>query len=329
MKNFLVLSITLFFFVFLAEISLRVFYPLNLTGDISNYEYDENLGIKLKDNLNSVYITDHRQEVITNKKGTLNYESEFSNYDNLIITIGDSNTQGVGVPFDSSYPFVLYTQLNSEDKESWGVVNMALAAYGTKQAILVYKIKYKIFMKPKFVTYLADKNDYMGDLFFDKGYKHMHLVKNSPRFFGYAEILGYVSQKIELIKRIKYILSETKLSQNYNKVEENFEKVFLNNYAKKLLEFNNYLRNNQISFIFAWNSLDENKNNVCSSEYNFVKNWAKQNNIIFADWCPNFKKIANLSNAIPVINDHSSSHARPWINRIIAQSFRDKILNHK
>ena len=167
MKNFFVFTITLFLLLLSFEIILRVFHPLNLTGDISNYEYDENLGVKLKDNLNSIYITDHRQ-VITNKKGTLNYENEFSNYDNLIITIGDSNTQGVGVPFDNSYPFVLYTQLNSEDNESWGVVNMALAAYGTKQAILVYKLKSKIFRKPKFVTYLIDKNDYMGDLFLIK-----------------------------------------------------------------------------------------------------------------------------------------------------------------
>lgn len=316
----------LFITIISLEILLRLFYPFYQSGNISNYRYDVDLGIKLKENLNDIKITDHRQEVITNQYGTLNYESNFSKYDKLIYAIGDSNTQGSGVPFDSSYPFIMYTDLNSVDENSWGVINVAVAAYGTKQAILMYDATVKKLKKPKYVTYLADKNDYMGDFYFEKGNKHKHLVDRSPRFFGFAKYIGLISNEVEVLKRLKYLLHKKDINKNYHQKEDNFKEVFIDNYSKKILKLNNRLNKENITLIFSWQALGKNKEKICEDEYGTVKEWANENNIVFADWCPSFLKIRELNENIPVINDHSASHARSWVNRIISKSFQEEIL---
>ena len=327
MKNFWLTVFTSVILFSIIEISLRTFVPMHQSGDISNYEYNEDLGIVLRKNLNNVKITDHRQEVITNNFGTLNYENNFSNYDKLIFSIGDSNTMGTGVPFDSSYPFILFTGINSDDSNNWGVVNLALAAFGTKQTLLSYDLFKKHFDKPTFVTYLADQNDHMGDYFFNLGQKHGHLIKDSPRFFGTAEYLGYISNYSEILKRIKYLIHLEKRNKNYHQEEIDFNNTFIKHYANKIINFNSKLKEKNIVFIFSWHSLGKKKENVCGADYEFVKNWTKENNIIFSDWCPYFKKITKINDKIPVTNDHSASHARSWVNRIIAKSFKEKILD--
>ena len=326
MNKFLSSCFILFTTVISLEILLRLFIPFYQSGNISNYKYDINLGIKLKENLNDVKITDHRQEVITNQYGTLNYENNFSKYDKLIYTIGDSNTAGSGVTFDNSYPFIMYTDLNSIDENSWGVINVAVAAYGTKQAILMYDSIVAKLKKPKFVTYLADKNDYMGDIYFEKGDKHNHLVDGSPRFFGFAKYIGIISNEVEILKRLKYFLHKKDINKNYHKKEFNFKKVFYNNYSNKILNLNNRLNKENITLIFSWQTFGKNTEKICKDEYNTVKEWANNNNIIFADWCPSFLKIRELNENIPVMNDHSASHARSWVNRIISKSFQEEIL---
>ena len=327
MNKLLFSCLIILFITISIEVLLRTFFPLNQSGNISNYKYDKDLGIKLKEELNDIKITDHRQEVFTNKYGTLNYEDNFSKYDKLIFTIGDSNTQGVGVPFDSSYPFILYTELNSLDNDNWGVINLALASYGTKQALLIYELSVEKFKKPDFVTYLADKNDYMSDNYFERGDKHKHLVHGSPRFFGLAKYLGIVSNEIEIMKRTKYLINKKNIDTNYHKKEKNFKKLYTENYSKKIININNKLKKEGITFIYSWNDIEKDKNKICKTEYNFVKKWASDNKVKFADWCPTFLKITQLNNDIPVLNEHSASHARSWINRIISNSFREEILN--
>ena len=114
MKKYLIIFFTVLIFT---EILLRLFVPIVQTGTKKNYIYDDIIGVKLKKNLRSVVLKDYIEETITNKYGSVNYQNDFSKYDQVVFAIGDSNTMGVGVQFDESYPFQMYLELNTGQKK--------------------------------------------------------------------------------------------------------------------------------------------------------------------------------------------------------------------
>jgi len=127
------------------EIFLRLFNPLVLTGGyIGNYVYDKELGVRIKKGY-WTNTTDYRQEVYVNDIGTVNFEDNFNEYKNLIFALGDSYTQGTGLPSDSSYPFQLSLSLNTINgyyKKDYAFFNLGLSAYGGVQDLMTYQ-KYK------------------------------------------------------------------------------------------------------------------------------------------------------------------------------------------
>src|SRR5665648_756670 len=85
------------------EIFLRIFNPLYFSQPIDAYQYDKDLGYRLRPGLHIFNLTDYQQEFRIAKSGALSFQEDFSDYAFIIFTLGDSFTQGLGVPNDASY----------------------------------------------------------------------------------------------------------------------------------------------------------------------------------------------------------------------------------
>ena len=168
-----------------AETVLSVFFPIHLTAYIKAYQYDEQMGVRLKENIHYFNTTDYQQEVRTNKLGSVNFQESFQDYPVLVYAIGDSYTQGTGLPSDASYPFQLDLLLNMQNgsyRPRFGVINLGLAAFGSKQSLLSLQIFSEKFGRPDYVLYLAAFNDLRDDVLFDNGYRHKQMVDGNPRY---------------------------------------------------------------------------------------------------------------------------------------------------
>jgi len=330
MKKYIFYSIIATFI--LIELSLRIFAPIIETGTVTNYKYDETLGIKYKNNLRSVVLKDYIEETITNKFGTVNYQNDFSKYDKIIFSIGDSNTMGAGVQFDESYPFQMYLELNNgllSNDFSYGVVNLGIQASGTIAALIIYEIFKSKISRPDYVTHLGTSNDYRDDLYFESGKKHSHLIDGSPRLYGYGGKINFIISKIEFLKRLKLIYSSLryvpiKIGSNLPDKFEIFKKGFDEKTSHRYLEFNEKSNKENFKFILSWSG-DSNIKNPCDKSYYYIKEWAQKNNIYFADWCSNYKKIHKKIPELTSTNNHSAKHYKTWVNKIISNSFAEKI----
>ncbi|NRA00431.1 MAG: hypothetical protein HRU01_28425, partial [Myxococcales bacterium] len=98
----LLLAVTVVLLI--AEILLRNFAPIYLVGRLDWYQYDSELAIRLKPSMHSLHLSDHQSEIKTNDLGTVNFQENFDDYDQVIFAAGDSYTEGVGLPADASYP---------------------------------------------------------------------------------------------------------------------------------------------------------------------------------------------------------------------------------
>ena len=96
----------------IGECTLRSFAPIHLTGIQSAYEYDAELGYRLKSGVHQFLLTDHLQEIRTGKLGNVGFADDFARYPTLVFALGDSYTQGTGNPSDTAYPFQLDMLLN-------------------------------------------------------------------------------------------------------------------------------------------------------------------------------------------------------------------------
>jgi hypothetical protein len=114
----------------LAEGLLRIFWPLYYPDNYRMYLYDSAAGYRLKSSLHSFRTTDYQEEILTNRLGTANFQQDFSGYKNKVFALGDSLTQGIGLPADASYLFQLDLLLNVRDGRyfmDYGVVNLGVA----------------------------------------------------------------------------------------------------------------------------------------------------------------------------------------------------------
>ena len=214
MMGIVVVSILFLFISF--EIILRLLFPIYLTGYIGAYQYDKELGYRLKDDVRMLKTTDYQQEILTNTLGTVNFQNNFDKYQILIFVVGDSFTQGTGLPSDASYPFQLDLLLNMESDryiKKYAVVNLGLAAFGGEQNLLALKRYAQKLGKPNFILYLGSSNDYEDDLLFKSGYRHKHLVEGSPYWGWYLRPLMWLSNETEIGKRVKILLGSIQRSR--------------------------------------------------------------------------------------------------------------------
>ena len=122
----------------LMEIILRQVAPIYPTGGMPQaYEYDPELGYRLRPDVHLFRTTDFQQEVRVNQLGTANFQDNFDGYQSLVFAFGDSFTHGLGVPADMSYPAQLDLILNENQEgfyeKRFGVVNLGTPGFGGEQ----------------------------------------------------------------------------------------------------------------------------------------------------------------------------------------------------
>lgn len=88
------------------------------------------------------------------------------------------------MPSDASYPFQLDLLLNEQAsgvyRKEYGVVNLGIAAVGGEQELLIAEHWRVLIGAPSFILYLGCDNDYDDDALFRGGYRHHHIVIDSP-----------------------------------------------------------------------------------------------------------------------------------------------------
>ena len=329
LKKFLIFFLMMSVVLLILELILSLFFPLNLVGGyIGAYEYNKQLGVKLKPSIHFLHTTDFQQEVYTNKDGLVNYQSDFSKYKSLAYAVGDSFTQGTGLPSDASYPLQLDLMLNiGEDnkyKNNIAVVNLGLGAYGGEQSLIVLNENIDKRKSPAYILYLGYSNDHVDDQLFLSGYRHKHLVDGSPYWGVFLQPLQWVSNSLEIGKRLKVIVGSFRRKRQVNlpstseaSEKENVAKLQISVF-KRLKEIAK--KNNSILIVgWAENPSDN------SMSYEWLRRWSENNNVEFADWYTSVKSVQNNIPNLPVYNEHSGGHYRTWVNTIIARTYADII----
>ncbi len=313
----------------LIELLLRLFMPLTATsGNIDWYEYDEELGVKIKPNLNERGLEgDYQAEIRTNAIGTVNYQEDFKKYKKIIFSAGDSFTQGTGLYSDATYPFQLDIKLNvkqGEYRTEYGVVNLGLASYGLLQSIITIERYSRLISKPDFILFYGYSNDYADDMLFKSGYRHSHLVDNNPKYNKtLLSLMQWSSVNVEIIKRAKIIYSSIRrqkvLASSIIPRDQNSSLASMQEERfDDLLQMSKKLGS---KLIVGW----ANSQTSDDGSYAWLKEWAATHNVGFADWWPKQVSISEGFPTLPLENRHITGHYKTWVNEVIASSFLENI----
>jgi hypothetical protein len=306
----------------ISECALREFAPIHLTGIPSAYEYDEELGYRLKSGTHQYLSTDHLEEIRTGKLGNVGFEDDFSRYPALAFALGDSYTQGTGNPADTSYPFQLDLLVNQDADgfygERLGVVNLGLAAFGTEQSLRAARRYAGIVGKPKYVLYLGCDNDLDDDDVFRSGARHRHLVDGSPTWGRWVEPILWLSG-FEVTKRAKLALAQFRDARRAAKANAAVSPDVRNQSVAErvwptLAQITALAREWDAKIVVSWANPD-------SPSYAWLRTKAAEEGIPFADWAPRMRSVQERMPDLPYANSHSSGHWRPWTNGVIAESY--------
>lgn len=312
------------------EIILRTFFPVYQVAILQAYQYDPELGTRLHDNVHLFKTTDFQQEIRTNPLGTVNFQDDFNGYETLVFAVGDSFTQGTGLPSDMSYPAQLDLILNEDDKgfyqKKYGVVNLGIAASGGEQALISMRRWAGSVGQPKVILYLGCANDYEDDVLFNNGFRHKHMVDGSPTWGPLVRPLQWLTDDLQIGIRLKVAISNLRRmgSQNEqnNLTDQKKQIPSIAELERPVLEkILAYARENNAELIVGWSD-DE-------TSYGWLKTWAQENSVKFADWAPKVKAVESSIPALPEDNQHSGGHHRGWVNHVIAEEYARQIRDTK
>jgi hypothetical protein len=337
MKNFLLFLLALIAALAMAEVFLRQFMPIHFMSANESYRYDREMGFVAKPGYYLVQ-KDYQQEFRVNPLGTVNMQEDFRGYEGLIFTLGDSYTQGLGVPADASYPFQLELLLNLDEngtyRRKYGVVNLGLSSFGGEQSLIALKRYIGILGKPALVLYLGSENDYSDDQWFKSGGSHRGIVEGNPYWGWMYYPAKWCLVDMEIGKRLKYMVSQIRINAHYESIgvvsapmaraglEPPVRKVCV---ARQELDvIGRVIRTaeeNGARVILSWSS--------GGPSYQFLKAWAEENGYVFADWARAVDSVLAGIPALPVGNPHSGGHYRTWVNHLIAREYARQIkMNH-
>lgn len=307
----------------LIEVFLRIFMPIYQTSILEAYEYDAELGTKLKPGIHLFETTDYQDEIKTNKLGTSNFQENWEAYETLVLAAGDSYTQGTGLPADMSYPAQLELTLNTDAEGGYspkfGVVNIGVPGYGGEQSIIAIRRWWDAApIKPRFILYMGCDNDYEDDVLFRSGYRHNHLVDGNPKWGSLVKPLQWVTSDLQIAIRMKIALGKMRRSaigvSDGATADASAAGPTVAELERSVLErLKTFAAEKNAVLILGWS--DQGR------AYEWAKNWAAENNIEFADWASNVGAVRELSPDIPIDNQHSGGHHRGWVNRLIAERF--------
>ena len=317
----------------LAEILLRLFLPLHFISSNENYMYDEELGFRAKPG-HSLVLKDYQQELYVNPLGTINFQRDFKDYEQLVFALGDSYTQGTGLYSDANYPFQLDLLLNlGEDgayRKKLGVVNLGLSAFGGEQSLIALKRYIRLLGKPSIVLYLGCDNDYSDDLWFKSGAAHKNILEGNPYWGNWYHPVKWIFVDLEIGKRLKYLVSLKRLAtvrhaggispeaaREKKKETRESPKTLAEMEIEVIRRIIQTAEENGARVILSWANP--------SRGYRFLKSWAKENGYPFADWVPAKESVLQAFSSLPAGNPHSGGHYRTWVNQLIARAYYQEI----
>lgn len=310
----------------LAELALAAWFPLHHADMAAAYQYDEELGVRVKPNLRWADSTDHYRELRTNAKGTVNLQESFGDYRHLVFAIGDSYTEGIGVAMDSAYPFQLDLILNLSEsgyRKDFGVVNLGLAGYGIQQAVITARRYADVIGRPEIIVFVGAHNDPRDDLGFASSGSQLYHVDGNPHVTVPPWLVQAVAST-QLGRRLKRALSPSRGRRA--EVEKKLEKtrrnpVTLPGWSDLQEEYLDALKltaadlKATLIVSFAGDGVD----------YDSLRNWAKREQVPFADWRPRAESVRAALPELPERNAHSGGHLRPWIYRLMAEEIATEI----
>lgn len=302
------------------EVALRLFAPLHLVGFPGAYEFDAELGVRAKPGVHALRTTDHQQELRVNRLGTINFQEDFSGYPIRLFALGDSYTQGTGLPADAAYPFQLDLLLNRDAAGHYerrvAVINLGLAANGGEQSLLILRRFSEKLGRPDVVLYLGAENDASDDAMFLRGDRHRHLVDGSPRWGAALPLVRWAAET-ELGKRLRLALKRQSTANTVrpgarasHSVAEQQRSVFE--------RMKTQCRDKKTTLVVSWAAAP-------SASYDWLKTWAATNDVVFADWLPGVESVRGHIPDLPLNNPHSGGHLRPWVNRFIAEEYARQV----
>lgn len=318
MKKLLLCVLAMSISLVSAEVLLRLFAPLHFTGFTDAYQYDSELGYRAAPG-HHLATTDYQQELFVNDFGTVNFQDSFDDYEHLIFAVGDSFTQGTGLPADASYPFQLDLMLNTSTgsyHKTYGVVNLGLAAYGSEQTLLALKRYIALLGAPKFILYTGCENDAVDDALFASGVRHKNIVQGNPSYGIFYHPLNFVLYKSEVGKRIRFVLQESVIRKSATKSVDSSVSVAEQS-ADTLEKIRTLAREIGATLIVTWSE--------GGYSYEWLQYWADSREVAFADWQPSMTTISQAIPHLPQKNSHSGGHYRTWVNTVIASAFCDLI----
>ena len=306
--------------VLILELVLRIFLPAYYPIIPAAYEYDQELAFQVRPAAHLFKTTDFQQESQSNSLGTANFQERFDDYESLVFTLGDSFTQGIGVPADMSYPFQLDLMLNQDEQgyyvKKFGVVNLGVAGFGGEQELIgLQRWTTRIGRPPSVILYLGCDNDFKDDLMFKNGDRHKTVIAGSP-------VWGRATTPLRLL------LENSQIALISRAVWLDHRQRQLANDALKGMDQRPTVAELELSVIERLRSFAKAHNSVLimswseeTSSYLWLKLWATQNGVAFADWAPRARSVIAAIPPLPRDNQHSARHHRGWTNQVIAAEF--------
>ena len=318
-----------------AEVALRLFAPLHLVGFPGAYEFDAELGVRAKPGVHALRTTDHQQELRVNRLGTINFQEDFSGYPIRLFALGDSYTQGTGLPADAAYPFQLDLLLNRDAAGRYerrvAVINLGLAANGGEQSLLILRRFSEQLGQPHLVLYLGAENDASDDAMFLRGDRHRHLTDGNPRWGAMLPVIRWAAET-EIGKRLRLALNRKAVvgARPEGRAPIAATEPAGAGFALSVAEqqrsvferMKTQCRDKKTTLVVSWAAAP-------SASYDWLKTWAATNDVVFADWLPGVESVRGHIPDLPLNNPHSGGHLRPWVNRVIAEEYARQVAASK
>jgi hypothetical protein len=323
LKRAALFFVSVFVALVVVELALRQFVPTYSVAIPWSYEYDDELAFRLKPAAHLFRTTDFQQESVTNRAGTANFQESFDDYPQLVFTVGDSYTQGLGVPADASYPFQLDLLLNRDAAgfyaKRFGVVNLGVSGYGGDENLLTLRRYVSLLRRPpSYILYLGCDNDMGDDVLFRRGLRHRQFLEGSPYMGRLAVPARWLTEELQIgLKAKRFVLDrnrERARAEAARAATRDGREMSAAEFEAPVLErLNAYAKEQGATLVVGWSN--------AQASYYWLKEWAARNGVAFADWAPRVESVKAAIPALPIDNNHSGGHHRTWTNRVIAEEF--------
>ncbi|HEX8352374.1 MAG TPA: hypothetical protein VF611_05740 [Pyrinomonadaceae bacterium] len=323
LKKISLVLLAIFAGLFIAELSLRLFSPRYYPVIPAAYEYDPETAVRLRPGAHLFATTDHQQETVSNQLGTANFQKSFDDYESLVLAVGDSYTQGTGLPADMSYPAQLDLILNRDEQgfyvKRFGVVNLGVAGFGGEQSFLNLR-RWEARLGPRAtILYLGCDNDFEDDLAFRSGDRHRIVVAGSPVWGSLTRPLRLLFERthVGLLARAAY-RQRLRDGMVAEATRDLGRKPSVAELELPVLErLKSYAEQHQSVLVVSWSEETE--------SYPWLKSWAGRRGVAFADWAPKAGSVREAMPGLTLDNPHSGGHHRGWANQLIAAEFAREI----